>query len=251
MKKILILIFALLSLVPLNALNLETILEDKTLAKEIQSTLQSSLNQATNSYTIVGLLYTGPATLVRTNNSKDLSLIQKKGYITYSLRTNNSFNRYTIEIIDDKINSTQDPHRTNIYNVVFRFYKDKVLVKEQSMGVIELDNAGLADEGNFYTNLAVNAFYAMNKFYVLDKEPNTCGAQYDISGAKTVVPPFETQVIVHHTPDCKDHNHCSCPRSVSATRMPYFPAKVSFVIETDACKTNPDCRCPEYIVYED
>ena len=36
----LILIFALLSLVPLNALNLETILEDKTLAKEIQNTTE-------------------------------------------------------------------------------------------------------------------------------------------------------------------------------------------------------------------
>ncbi len=251
MKKIFIILFTLLSLAPLNALNLQEILQDKTLAKEIQNTLQDSLNQSQNFYTIAGLLYTGEAKLVRTNYSKLFSLIQKDGYIVYNLRTNGTFNTFTIKIEDDQYNNNANPHRTNTYNVYINLFQDKKLVQEIFAGIIELENANSTEEGNFYTNLAVNAFYAMNKFYVMDKEPNTCGKQFDISGAKTVVPPFETQVTVNHTPDCKDPNHCSCPRTMSATRMPYFPAEKSFVIETDACKKDTSCRCPEYIVYEE
>ncbi len=251
MKKIFTLVFTLLFLAPLNALNLQEVLEDKALAKEIQNTLQDSVQQAQSYYTIAGLLYTGSAKLVRTNGSPIFSLIQKDGYIIYNLRANGTFNTFTLEVEDGKENSNQDPHRANVYNVYLKLFQDKKLVQEQFAGVIELENAGLKEEGNFYTNLAVNALYAMDKFYVLDKEPNTCGQQYDISGKRTVVPPLKTTVSIQHKPDCTDPNHCSCPRTIAATRMPYFPAKTSFVIETEACKKNTNCRCPEYIVYED
>lgn len=251
MKKIFVLVFALLSLAPLNALNLEDVLSDKTLAKEIRNTLQASLQQNNSTYTIAGLIYTGSARLTRTNGSDLFSLIQKEGYITYTLRANGTFNTFTLDIENGDGISNRDPHRTETYKIILKLYKDNNLIRTQLVGEIELQNAGIDDGGAFHTNLAVNALYAMGKFYVLDKEPNTCGQQYDISGKRTVVPPFETTVSVHHKPDCTDPNHCSCPRAISATRMPYFPAKTSFVIETEACKKNTNCRCPEYIVYEE
>lgn len=251
MKKIIITLFALLTLANLNALPLQDVLDNKTLSQEIKSALQKQIKENNKSYTIAGLLYTGEATLTQTNNSALFSLIQNKGYITYSLTADKSFNSYTLTIDYNKNNEYRaDPHRTNFYNVILTLFKDDKIVQKQLVGVIELRNAGLNTEGTFYTNLAVNAMFINGKFYVLDEEPDTCGKQFNVTGEKIFRPIYETKTIVNHTPDCQDPNHCSCPTEIVTAKQNYVPTydKKVFVIETATCKTNKTCRCPEYII---
>lgn len=251
MKKIIIALFALLSLTQLNALPLDGITENKNLLKEIRGFLQESVEDIKTNYTIAGLLYTGEATLVKHNNTPNFSLIQHKGYITFHLQTNKNFDAFTLEVVADKNNDKNlDPHRTNIYNVFLKLFKGRNLVQEQLAGVIELANAAIVDEGNFYTNLAVNAIYRADKFYVLDTEPNTCGKQIDLNTFTFSSPYYETYTVVNHQPDCQDHNHCSCPRTTVIERKEFVPTKVSYSIETETCKRDKTCKCPEYIIPE-
>lgn len=250
MKKIIIALFALFSITQLNALPLEEITENKKLLKEIHVLLQESIKDIKTNYTIAGLLYTGEATLVRHNNTPKFSLIQHEGYITYHLQTSNNFDAFTLEVVADSDNENTDPHRTNIYNVFLRLFKERYLVQEQLAGVIELANAGITDEGSFYTNLAVNAVYGTDKFYVLDTEPNTCGKQIDLNTSTFPSPYYETRTVVKHLPSCQDHNHCSCPRTTVIERKESVPTKASYPIETETCKKDKTCKCPEYIIPE-
>lgn len=250
MKKILVAVFALLSLAQLNALSLDEVLANKTLSKEVKNILQEQLKSSKNSYTIAGLIYAGPAKLIRTNNSRLFTLIQNDGYITYNLITDNSFNAYSFTIDYDKNNDSQNPHGTNTYNIILKLFKNEKVVVEQLAGVMELSNAGIIYEGDFYTNLAVNATFIKDKFYVLDQEPNTCGAQFDIEGKKMFKPLYETHTVTRHSADCKDPYHCSCPKEEVIAKQNYAsPKKKLFTVQTQACKTDKTCKCPVYIVY--
>ena len=248
MKKLLIAVFAILSLTQLNALTLEDVLQNKTLAKEIQDTLQKSVDAKKTPYTVAGLLYTGDAVLVQHNNSPRFSLTQNKGYVTYNLRADNQFDTYSLEVVEGERNFEQDPHRTNVYSIFLRLFKGEKLVLERMVGVMELDDAGLANTGSFYTNLAVNATFVGTRFYILDKEPNTCGKQIDLSTFGAPAPTYEVRTVTNHTPDCKDHYHCSCPTKVIIDRQESVPAKVSYTVQTEACKKDKTCKCPEYIL---
>ena len=250
MKKLLIAVFAILSLTQLNALTLEDVLQNKTLAKEIQDTLQKSVDAKKTPYTVAGLLYTGDAVLVRHNNSPRFSLVQNQGYVTYNLRADEKFDTYSLEVVEDERNSNQDPHRTNGYSIFLRLFKGEKLVQEQLVGVMELENVDAKNEGSFYTNLAVNATFLGTRFYILNKEPNTCGKQIDLTTSQAPKPSYKVNTVVEHDPDCKDPYHCSCPAKTVIERQEVAPAKVSFTVQTEACKKDKTCKCPEYILLE-
>lgn len=251
MKKIFTVVFALLALAPLNALGLDEILEDKSLSKQVSSVLEEISQEKSTAYDIVGLLYVGPATLK--NEAKKLSLhnltlIQEDGYISYKITTDKSFNSFSLEVSPSEENNP-DPHRTNYYHIVLKLFKDKNLIKETELEAIELQNAGLQEEGLFNTKYAVNAFYEQGKSYILNQEPNTCGKRILIGTEKEISTIHETNTVKDHTPNCTDHNHCDCPTRTTTTSKTTYPQEKSFIFKTKQCVKDSSCACPKYVMY--
>ncbi|MBQ4493559.1 MAG: hypothetical protein II972_03030 [Elusimicrobiaceae bacterium] len=251
MKRILTLAVMLFTLVPLNALNLTEVLEDKNLSKQVNSVLQEALQYNNTGYDIIGLLYAGPATLkngAKKLNLYNLTLTQEQGYISYKLTTDKNFDSFSLEVVGPE-EITPDPHRTNYYYIILRLFKDKKLVIEKGLEAIELQNAGLNEEGIFNTKYAVNAVYKKGQSYILDQEPNTCGKRILIGTEKEIKTTYQTHSVKDHSPDCLDHNHCDCPVKTTITSTAVYPQEKSFIFKTNQCIKDSSCACPKYVMY--
>lgn len=255
MKKLIITIVAIIAFMPLNAFEKNEILQDENLSTQISNTLEKISKEKPNTYTITGLLYVGDATLEdgnKTFSRENLVISQKEGYITYQIVSDKKFNSFKLEIIPGE-NNDQNPHRSNFYFVNLKLFNGKKLVKEISSDAIELKDAGLANEGTFYTNLAVNASYneQEGKFFVLSQEPFTCGQKIDLRTGPEIKTRQITTNIQHHDCSCVDPRHCSCPyEDITATiKEPRISRE--FTIYTKQCQTDKACKCPKYINYID
>lgn len=251
MKKIFTVVFALFTLAPLNALSLTEVLADKNLSKQVSFVLQEISQEKNTAYDVIGLLYVGPATLkneAKKLNLHNLTLTQEQGYISYKLTTDKSFDSFSLEIVEPEENN-QDPHRTSYYYIVLKLFKGKNLVKETGLEAIELQNAGLNEEGIFNTKYAINAVYKQGKSYILDQEPNTCGKRILIGTEKEIKTTYQTHSVKDHSPDCLDHNHCSCPVKTTITSTAVYPQEKSFIFKTKQCKQDSSCACPKYVMY--
>ena len=255
MKKFIITIVAIIAFMPLNSFDKNEILQNKILSTQISNILKEISKQKTTPYTITGLLYIGDATLEndrKTFSRENLIISQEKGYITYQILSDKKFNSFKLEIIPEADNR-QDPHRSNFYFVNLKLFNGKKLIKELSSDAIELKDAGLANEGTFYTNLAVNASYneQEEKFFVLTQEPFTCGQKFDLRTGPEIKTRQITTTMQNHDCSCVDQIHCSCPyKDITATIKEPRTSK-EFTIYTKQCQTDKACKCPRYINYID
>ena len=255
MKKLIITALAILALMPLNAFEAKEILQDENLSSQIINTLEKISKEKPNNYIVTGLLYIGDATLqddMKTFSRENLVISQKEGYISYQILADKKFNSFKLEIIPGEKND-QDPHRSNFYFVNLKLFNGKKLVKEISSDGIELRNAGLANEGIFYTNLAVNASYNKQegKFFILPQEPFTCGQQIDLRTGPEVKTRTITTLVKNHECSCIDPNHCSCPQETVTSTIKEKRTSKSFTIYTKQCLADKACVCPKYINYID
>ena len=255
MKKLIITIVAIIAFMPLNAFEKNEILQDENLSNQISNILEKISKEKPNTYTITGLLYIGDATLEderKTFSRENLVISQEKGYITYQILSDKKFNSFKLEIIPEA-NNKQDPHRSNFYFVNLKLFNGKKLVKELSSDAIELKDAGLANEGTFFTNLAVNASYneQEKKFFVLSQEPFTCGQEIDLRTGPEVKTRQITTTIQNHDSSCVDPRHCSCPYENITATIKEPRAFREFTIYTKQCQTDKACKCPKYINYID
>ena len=253
MKKLFILAIAIFALTQANAFEANEILENKNLSKQINTYLKEIAEKQNKPYSITGLLYIGPATLKNQAEklmNKNFILVQKQGYITYEIQNNASFDSYSLEVIPNEAEANQDPHRTETYNIVVKFFKGKKQTKEILKEVIELNNAVLAKKGIFYTNLAVNAEYRDGRFYIPEQEPNTCGKTFDIrTGSYMKKERVTVPMIEHHCQE--DPYHCDCPAEMITADINVPRKTNTFTVSTQACRENSACACPQYLAYID
>lgn len=257
MKKLFILAIAIFALTQANAFEANEILENKNLSKQINTYLKEIAEKQNKPYSIIGLLYIGPATLknqARNLGNKNFTLIQKPGYIIYEITNNKSFDSYSLEVIPNDTEANQDPHRTETYNIVVKFFKGKKQTKETLEEAVELNNAGLAKSGVFYTNLAVNAQYSDGRFYIAEQEPNTCGKTFDIRTGSYMRKERITVPMVEHS--CQDDPyHCDCDYDCNEKMITAdinVPRKTdTFTVPTQACLEDSTCACPQYLAYID
>lgn len=255
MKKLIITILAVIVFMPLNAFEKNEILQDENLSNQISNILEKISKEKPNTYTITGLLYIGDATLEDGNkifSRENLIISQEKGYITYRILSDKKFNSFKLEIIPEADNR-QDPHRSNFYFVNLKLFNGKQLVKELSSDAIELKDAGLANEGTFFTNLAVNASYneQEGKFFVLSQEPFTCGQQIDLRTGPEVKTRQIKTTIQNHDCSCIDPRHCSCPYEDITATIKEPRTSREFTIYIKQCLADKACVCPKYIGYID